>query len=79
MPNYEILATQAGPFRQKEVVTEKQIVDAGHSVEHWLSHNGIKETTAAPTNAPAKNPAPPAPPAGNRPTGQQTPPTPPAK
>lgn len=42
MAKYVVLHTQAGPFPQGRVVTDEEIVKAGHDVKHWLSHDAIK-------------------------------------
>jgi len=43
MRKFKVLFTQAGPFERGAVVTEKQITEAGHSVDHWLGHKSIEE------------------------------------
>jgi hypothetical protein len=65
MPKYEVAFTQAGPFKQGEVVTDEQIKKAGLDPEFWVGNGAVKavEEKAAPAAAPAAKSkgAPPAP------------------
>jgi hypothetical protein len=53
MPKYEVAFTQAGTFKQGDVVTDDEIKKAGFDPEFWLGNGAIKPVEEAKPAAPA--------------------------